>query len=217
LEFIYLEFIFGILPGVPIHLYIRYTMLEPLINRLNQLHPLSDELREQILSLATLESHRAGSLILKEGQVCHKASMVLSGLLRSYYIKEGKDITSRFMDEGFFVTSWMSYYTQQPGNEFIEAIEDTQLACLNYENIQRLYNTIPESNIIGRKQTEYAFYLSEQRTQLLRKHTAEEKYRFFVNNHQSLLQRVPLKHIATYLGMNEETLSRVRSKFHKNN
>ncbi|MFZ1856919.1 MAG: hypothetical protein WAU29_06095, partial [Chitinophagaceae bacterium] len=126
-----------------------------------------------------------------------------------------KDITSRFMDEGFIITSWIRYYTQQPGNEFIEALEETTLACINYADIQKMYTDFPEFNIVGRKQAEYGFFMAEQRTQILRKHTAEEKYKFFLSNHPTLLQRVALKHIATYLGMNEETLSRVRSKFHR--
>jgi CRP-like cAMP-binding protein len=190
-------------------------MIEKLIDRLNSLNPMSEVLSDRIRAITKIENYTAGSFILKEGQVCNKASMIVKGLARSYYINEGRDITSRFMDEGFIITSWISYYTQKPSNEFIEAAEDTIIACIEYKDIQKVYSEFPESNIIGRKQTEYAFYLSEQRTQLLRKHTAEEKYKFFLENNPSLLQRVPLKHIATYLGMNEETLSRVRSKFHK--
>ena len=192
-------------------------MIEKLIDRLNSLSPMSEALSERIRTLTKIETYPAGSFILKEGQVCNKACMIIKGLARSFYINEGKDITSRFMDEGFIITSWISYYTQKPGNEFIEAVEDTILACIEYNDIQKTYSTFPESNIIGRKQTEYAFYLSEQRTQMLRKHTAEEKYKFFLDNHPTLLQRLSLKHIATYLGMNEETLSRVRTKYHKNN
>ena len=192
-------------------------MIQALIDRLNSLSPMSEALSEKIKANTKIETYKAGDFILKEGQVCNKACMVVKGLARSYYVNEGKDITSRFMDEGFIITSWISYYTQTPGNEFIEAAEDTSLACIEYKVIQKIYSDFPEANIIGRKQTEYAFYLSEQRTQMLRKHTAEEKYKFFFDNHPSLLQRVPLKQIATYLGMNEETLSRVRSKFHKRN
>jgi CRP/FNR family transcriptional regulator, anaerobic regulatory protein len=189
--------------------------IDKLLERINKLAPMSDELTERVKSIARISYHPAGSFILKEGQVCTKACLVIEGLARSYYINDGKDITSRFMDEGFIITSWVSYYTQQPGNEFIEAVEDTTLGCIDYRDIQKLYHEFPEFNVNGRRQVEYAFYLSEQRTQLLRKHTAEEKYKFFLDNHSSLLQRVPLKHIATYLGMNEETLSRVRSKYHK--
>jgi len=194
---------------------ILHNMIETLIERLNTVSPISVALTEKIRSVARTTIYSAGDFILKEGQVCNRACMVIKGLARSYYVIEGKDITSRLMNEGFVITSWMSYFTQKPGNEFIAAVENTTLVCLEYNHIQQLYTEFPEFNIISRKLTEYAFYLSEQRTQMLRKHTAEEKYKFFLDNHPSLLQRVPLKHIATYLGVNEETLSRVRSKFHK--
>ncbi len=190
-------------------------MIRILLEKLNRFHQLSPELTDRIISVTKFITYQAGDFILKEGQVCTKACLVVKGLARSYYINEDKDITSRFMDEGFIITSWISYYTQQPGNEFIEALEETTLTCIDYADIQKLYSEFPEFNIVGRKQAEYGFYLAEQRTQILRKHTAEEKYKFFLDNYPTMMQRVALKHIATYLGMNEETLSRVRSKFHK--
>lgn len=190
-------------------------MIEVLLEKLNKLHPLGPELTNRVSSITKIVTYPAGDFILKESQVCKEACLVVKGLARSYYINEGRDITSRFMDEGFIITSWISYYTQQPGNEFIEAVEETTVSCINYTDIQKLYVDFPEFNIIGRRQAEYGFYLAEQRTQILRKHTAEEKYKFFLDTHPTLLQRVSLKHIATYLGMNEETLSRVRTKFHK--
>lgn len=191
------------------------VMIEKLVEKLNSLSPLSNELADRIRSLAKITTYRAGDLILKEGDICRSACLVLKGLTRSFYINGELDITSRFMEEGFIVTSWPSYYTQKPGNEFIEAAEETTLACLAYDEIQQLYIDFPEFNINVRRQVEFAFYLAEQRTQLLRKHTAEEKYKIFLDNHPTLMQRVPLKHIATYLGKNEETLSRVRSKYHR--
>ncbi|HEX4875495.1 MAG TPA: Crp/Fnr family transcriptional regulator [Chitinophagaceae bacterium] len=190
-------------------------MIEPLIDRLNSLNPMSDELTQRVRSVTRVIEYPADSYILEDGQTCSRACMIEKGLARSYYINDGKEITSRFMDEGFIITSWISYYTQKPGNEFIQAVEDCTLLCIEYADIQRIYKEFPEFNIIGRRQTEYAFYQAELRTQMLRKHTAEEKYRFFLDQHPSLLQRISLKHIATYLGMNEETLSRVRSRFHK--
>lgn len=192
-------------------------MIEKLIQRFNALQPMTDALADRIRSITMIANHPKGTFILQEGKVCDAACMVANGLVRSFYINEGEEITSRFMDEGFIITSWVSFYTQKPGNECIETLEDTILTCITYNDIQQLYKDFPEANIIGRKQVEYSFYLAEQRTQMLRKHTAEEKYKFFLDNHPSLLQRVSLKHIATYLGMSQETLSRVRTKYHKKN
>ena len=190
-------------------------MIEKLIARLNGLHPMSEALAEKIRSIAWITHQPKKTVLLKEGEINNHICMVVSGLVRSYYLNEGREITSRFMDEGFIITSWISFYTRKPGNEFIETQEDTTLACVHYNDIQKLYEEFPEFNIIGRKQVEYSFYMSEVRTRMLRKNTAEEKYKFFLENHPDLLPRVSLKHIATYLGMNEETLSRVRSQYHK--
>jgi len=190
-------------------------MIEKLIARLNGLHPMSEELTQKIMSITRITSHTKKTILLKEGEINNHICMVISGLVRSYYLNEEKEITSRLMEEGFIITSWISFYTRKPGNEYLETIEDTILACVHYNDIQNLYDEFPEFNIVGRKQVEYSFYMSELRTRMLRKHTAEEKYRFFLENHPNLLQRVALKHVATYLGMNEETLSRVRSQYHK--
>lgn len=190
-------------------------MIEKMLERFNQLHPLSDELKERIISVFTVKEYPKKSIILHEGQVANHASVVLKGLARAFYVVDGKEITSRFMDEGFIITSWISFYTRKPGYEIIETLEDSVLACLHYDEVEKIYADFIEFNVIVRKFVEYFFFLAEHRTQMLRKHTTDEKYQFFINQHPSLLQRVPLKYIATYLGMSEETLSRVRAKTSK--
>jgi CRP-like cAMP-binding protein len=190
-------------------------MIEQLLNRLNALHPMDEQLTGRIKEVTIISTYPAKTYLLRDGQICDRACMVVKGLARAYYVNEDRDITSRFMDEGFIITSWVSYYHQQPGDEFIETLEDTTLACIRYNDIQQLYKDYPIFNIIGRKQTEYSLYTSEMRTRMLRKQTAKERYTFFLQNHPDLLNRVPLKHIASYLGMNEETLSRIRSQFRK--
>jgi CRP-like cAMP-binding protein len=187
-------------------------MIEKMFFALSQLHPLTQEMKERLQNITEIREYPKKTLLLKEGQTSHHACFVFKGLARAYYLHDGREVTSRFMDEGFMITSWSSFYTRTPGYEFIETLEDTELGCMHYNDLQGLFRDVPEFNIVGRKLTEYYFFLSEQRTQMLRKHTAEEKYAFFVQQYPDLLQRVPLKYIATYLGMNEETISRVRSK-----
>ena len=179
---------------------------------LERFHPLTEEMKERLIAITTVKEYPKKTILLREGQVSHHACIVLKGLSRAYYISDGKEITTRFMDEGYIITSWLSYYTQKPGYEFVETLEASVLGCMTYVDLQQLYVDFPIFNLVGRKVAEYFFFLSEQRTQLLRKHTAEEKYQFFLQQHPDLLQRIPLKYIATYLGMNEETLSRVRRK-----
>ena len=169
-------------------------------------------MKERLTAITSIKEFPKKQLLLQEGQVADYAYFVVKGLARAYYITDGKEITTRFMDEGFIITSWISFYKREPGYEFIETLEDCVLAAMHYRDLQKLYSDIIEFNIIGRKLAEHFFFLAEQRTQMLRKHTADEKYQFFLHQHPDLLQRIPLKYIATYLGMNEETLSRVRSK-----
>jgi CRP/FNR family transcriptional regulator, anaerobic regulatory protein len=193
-------------------------MVEQMIDRLAGLAfptKLSTPMIKRILDKAELIPYAAGSYLLKEEQVCRGAFFLASGLARSYYKVNGREITSRLMEEGFIITSWVSFYLQQPGIEFITAIENCNTVFLSYEHIQELYEEFPLFNQIGRKQVEYSFFQLELRTQVLQWRTAAERYQYFYEHYPSLLQRVPLKYIASYLGMSEVTLSRVRSEFHK--
>lgn len=185
------------------------------IEKLNGLHTLNSEAKTFLEGCIEETEYRAGQKLLEAAQICRKVYYIKNGLIRAYYLNDGNEVTSRFMEDGYIFTSWLSFYTQQPGHEYAEAIEHTIIESITYEDIQNLYSMFPEININGRKIVEHAFYLSEQRTQLLRKHTAEEKYEIFISESPTLLQRVSQKQIASYLGMNEETLSRVRTRFHK--
>ena len=112
-------------------------MIEKLVEKLNSLAPMNDALAERIRSVAYIKSYKAGEIILREDEVCSRICLIVKGLTRSYYINEGIDITSRFMEEGFIVTSWISYYTQKPGHEYIETTEETTLVCLDYADIEK--------------------------------------------------------------------------------
>ncbi len=116
------------------------------------------------------------------------------------------------MQEGSPITLIYSYYSRRPGNENIVALKDAIIACFHYEHMQKMYKEYREFNVIGRVVTEKYLYFLEIELYNLRKTRAEDRYRFFVKHFPQLLQRAPLKHIATYLGMNLETLSRIRAR-----
>jgi CRP-like cAMP-binding protein len=187
-------------------------VIEKMLQVFSRLHPLTPAMEERIIEIASVREYPKKKLLLREGQTSDHACFVIKGVSRAFYVSNGREITTRFMDEGFIITSWLSFYTRKPGYEIIETLEDSVLACIHYNDLQQLYKELPEFNIVGRKLAEHFFYLSELRTQMLRKHKAGEKYQLFQEQHPGLIQRVPLKYIATYLGMSEETLSRVRNK-----
>jgi len=191
------------------------NILTPVIEYLNSITPLPQELIDDIIKFVVIKEYKKNEFILKEGKVSNYTSWIINGLTRSYYMKDGEDITTKFLWTGAPITSVYSYYSRKPGNENIVALEDTTLASIHYDHMQYLYKTHPTFNVIGRVITEEYLYMLEIEVYNLRKQKAEDRYMFILKHFPHLLQRVPLKYIATYLGINLETLSRIRAKANK--
>ena len=191
-------------------------MLTPVIDYFNSITPLPPALIDDIIKYAVIKEYKKNEFILKAGKVSNYTSWIVKGLTRSYYIKDIEEITTKFLWDGAPITSVYSYYSRKPGNENIVALEDTTLASLHYDHMQYLYKTYPAFNVIGRVITEQYLYMLEIEVYNLRKQKAEDRYQFIVKHFPHLLQRVPLKYLATYLGINLETLSRIRGKARQN-
>lgn len=187
-------------------------MIASVISYLNSIYPMPDELVQDLEELVVVKEYKKNELILREGQVANYTSWILQGLVRSYYVKDGEEITTKFLWEQGTITSVYSYYSRKPGNENIVALEDTVLASLHHDQMQALYSKHPAFNYIGRVITEKYLYLLEIEVFYLRKQKAEDKYQYIVKYFPELLQRVPLKYLATYMGMSLETLSRIRGR-----
>ena len=186
--------------------------LAPVIEYFNSITPLPPALVDDIIKYAVIKAYEKNEMILQEGKVSNYCSWIIKGLTRSYYTRDGEDITTKFLWDGGCITSVYSYYSRKPGNENIVALEHTLLASLHYDHMQYLFKTYPSFNIIGRVITEQYLYMLEIEVYNLRKQKAEDRYQFIVKHFPHLLQRVPLKYLATYLGINLETLSRIRAK-----
>jgi len=149
--------------------------------------------------------------LLREGHICYNIYFIQKGLVRCFYTKDEKDISSWFMKEGDVIVSVESFFSQTVSYENIQALEDCMIYYLSYDDLQIAYNTFPEFNFIGRVLTEKYYKLSEQRLYSLRMQRAFEKYQYLLVNFPQLIQRVPSKYISSYLGITEETLSRIRA------
>lgn len=187
------------------------TMLKPFIAQLNSIFSLSEELEKSLYENTEVKLVAKGELLLREGECSNHVTAVLNGLLRSYYLKDGQDITSRFTVSGDVVLSVNSFYSRQVGYEFLVAMEETTVARISYEQMQAYLKKHLEFNYIVRVFTEKYYAASEEHLFNLRKQSAEEKWKYFLERYPHLVQSVALKHIATFLGMNTETLSRVRA------
>jgi CRP-like cAMP-binding protein len=187
-------------------------MLTPVINYFNSICQMPEELIEDLQTHTVIKEYKKNDFVLKEGQVSNYTSWILTGLVRGFYLKDIEEITTKFLWEKAIITSVYSYYSRNPGNENFVALEDTTTASIHYDNMQYLYKKHPSFNYIGRVITEKYLYMLEIEVYNLRKQKAEDRYQFIVKHFPDLLQRVPLKYLATYLGMNLETLSRIRAR-----
>ena len=187
--------------------------ITPLLHILGYIHPLSQEaeafLRERIIAV----SARKRKLILKEGVYCNHIYFLVKGAVRGFRREGQKDITTWIVIEKELVTSIFSLDNPSPSIENIQALENSELLALTYEDLDLLYQQFPEFNLIARKMLQHYYADAEKRAFIARLTKAENKYRHFLMMHPSLANRIPLKYIASYLGMTLETLSRVRKKF----
>ncbi len=187
-------------------------MLQSLMQFLNSFYPLNEQLAETIeKNLEVIEVPKQ-TLLLKDGERCDYVFVVLKGIARMYYLKDGEEVCSRFSEENQMILSVKSFFARVPGYEYIETIENCTIARIHHDNLQKIYREFIEFNFVARIITEQYFMRSEDRLYLLRRQSAEERYVYLTEHHASLVLRVPLKYIASYLGINMETLSRIRKK-----
>ncbi len=190
-------------------------MLTKLLSLLNSVHPLDAETESIINQYFEIIEVPRRHMLLKDGEICNYTYFMLSGLVRVFYIKDDEEVSAMFSEENDILNSPYSFYSRKPGYHFIETLQPSVLARISYKDLQQLYLRCPILNHIGRVITENYFVKSEERLYLIRNHTAEERYAYFLDNYPSLVQKLPLKYIASYLGITPETLSRTRSKIRR--
>ena len=184
--------------------------MEELLQFLNSIHPLSEGLIAYLaIHLKTRTLHKKDYL-LKAGHICHEVCFIESGLLRCNYQNREAEICAWFMKEGDVIFSIESFYQQKPGNEYIQALEETKLYFIEYSELMYVYQQFPEFNSIGRILTEKYYQLWAEQLYALRMKQAPERYKWLLEQHGQLILRVPAKYLASYLGITEVTLSTIK-------
>ena len=179
---------------------------------LNYLNPLCKGLQKYILHNSYPCRLQKGKYMLKAGEICTHIYFVKSGLLRGFIKDEAKEITTWITAEYDMVAGINSFFTQTKANEYIQAIEDCELIAFSFTDLEKMYSLFPSFNIIARKLYQKNYIDAENRALIARLKNVEKKYRHFINTHPHLVNRVPVKLIASYLGIAQETLSRLRKK-----
>ena len=151
-------------------------------------------------------------IILKIGKTEHNLSFISKGTVRLCIPKEESDLTFGFLFENEFVTAYDSFLTQTPSEYQIETLTETILWQISNKDLQEVYKRSDNGNIIGRKMAENMFLIKSKRELSLLSKTAEERYLDLFADRPKLLQQIPLKYIASYIGVTPQALSRIRKR-----
>ena len=190
----------------------KKCLLNSFFEELENIQPLQTDEKEKMIDLLTIIETDKHTTVLPEGEICKYLWVVIRGLVRSYYYVGDTEVTSSLMKPHHIIISIESFHTQTPAYENLETLQPSMLACMHYQQLENLYQQFPSLNYIGRRLTEQYLFLTEKRMYMLRKQKASDRYKFFLKQYPGLANEVPLKYIASFLGINGETLSRVRNK-----
>jgi len=169
------------------------------------------------LSITDMVSLKNSDMFLRPGEIKSYGGYVLKGLLRCYYLKEdGTEITIMFCEEGTIVGTWETFLLNKPSELFIQAIEPTVLLALNFSDLQKI---IEVNHSIARVYIEMSNHLLANTLSIIQSLLNEKpeiRYKHFINNNLTLLNRISQKHLASYLGITAVSLSRLRKRIKTN-
>ena len=156
---------------------------------------------------------RKNQYLLQEGDVAKHAAFVERGALRAYSVDEkGSEHIIQFAFEGWTISDMYSFMTGDPATYNIDALEDSELVLISKAAQDEILKQIPEYEVYTRLQITGAYMAMQKRLTSMLSQTLEERYINLTNLYPTLIQRVPQRMIASYMGLTPETLSRVRRK-----
>ncbi len=177
---------------------------------------LTPEEQELFLSKTETKPFKAKTILLSAGEVATCTYFVNSGILRSFNINDNIiEHVLHFACEGWWIGDMYSYISEKPGNLFIEVLEDAEVVIITKENQQQLYQEIPKLERFFRILAENSLVSHQERLMDNLSLTAEERFEKFCSKYPTLIQKVPQKHIASYIGVTPEFFSKMKSRLLK--
>jgi len=186
--------------------------MERLLQHLKNIYDLNPELQAALQESFQQVSLSKGDYLIREGKTCRHLYFLEQGCLRGFYNLDGREVTHWFGFEDDFVTSFYSFTTQKPAVESIQLIEPCVLWSISKDTLNELMNTYPKIERLVRMAYEKYYIRLEERYVNAQFKSATELYEGIMKHSSHIIERVPLGFVASYLGMSQETLSRVRSR-----
>lgn len=181
-------------------------------NYLQRFSPLPDSDWDFFVSRLQHRVFRKKDLILAIGKVEQYVNFIDSGIIRYFITEDDKDITFEIAFENSFATAYDSFLTRTPVRYAGETLTDTVLWSISHEHLQEMYAHTTMADRVGRLAAEELYIRKNQRQMSFLKDDAEQRYRSLMQDYPHLLQHVPLKYLASYIGITPQALSRIRAK-----
>lgn len=187
--------------------------MKPIIQNISKIISLTPEEEALFLSKIETKYFKAKTILLSSGEICKEGYFVNSGLLRSFNINDNiVEHVLSFACEGWWIGDMYSLLSQKRGNLFIEVLEDSEVEVLSKENQEQLYLEIPKLERFFRILIENSLIANQERLMDNLSLTAEERFEKFCKKHPTLVQKVPQKQIASFIGVTPEFFSKMKSK-----
>ncbi|MGD1840670.1 MAG: Crp/Fnr family transcriptional regulator [Thermonemataceae bacterium] len=171
---------------------------------------LDEHFLRELSKITTFKKYPKNTVLVQEGEYCQSLFIIKKGLLRRYTLHEGKDITLEFALEDDFIASIYSIITGRKTVDFIQTLEDSEVLIIQVEDMKKLNIDSQKSLLIGQELRNNYFLKLENRILSLQNDSAKKRYADLVANQPTIIQRASLGQIASYLGMTQENLSRIR-------
>lgn len=187
--------------------------MEKLRKHIEAISPLTDEEFEVISHFFTLKRVRKNQFLIHEGDEVKNEFLVLSGIYKVFYVdEEGKEFIVQFAQENGWMSDYHAFFKQQPATMFVECIAEGEVLFSSLQGREQLSSDFHKMEHFYRVKLTNGYVALQQRIKLLLSSTPQQRYEEFVRLYPGLLQQIPKKLIAEYLGVSRETLSRLYSK-----
>ena len=184
-----------------------------ILNNIKRYVSLQEDDEKQFADIVRTTKIKRRQFIVQPNFICSHQTYVLKGAFRSYFMSdEGTEHTIQFAIEDWFISDFNSYLSQSPASLFVEALEDSTVQQISYEDVENLCSQNPKFERFFRLVAQKSFAFSQRRVLSNLGKSAEERYIEFFELYPSIVQRVPQYALASYLGMSAEFLSKIRKR-----
>ncbi len=188
----------------------NFKMNQYILQYLNSIYPLSPELKAFLVDKIKSCSFDKNEIINSPGEICNRLYLIKKGMVRGYFISDSIEITTWIDTENELFTSITGFFRNQKTEEYMQSLEVTLCDYLEYDDYKYCLEHYPEMQQINRMMMEEYYIMAEHRVYLARIPNAGKRLEFFMKNMKpQIIDRIPKKHLASYLAIRPETLSRL--------